>query len=500
MDTARHDGPGDDGTGSAEPAALLRGAVWSLIALALVLVLYPLIRAFFDFEIDYNEGWNAYFQRRAVAGEPLYAGYGPLFTNNYPPLPFYLIGALGWVTGDVVLAGRLLSLAALVAIALGCGAAVRAAGGRTWEQGFAAATCLLLFASFATDYLGMNDPQLFAQALATWALAVHLGGAPSARRALATVALLALSLLTKHNLVLIPLLVTADVLRRGTAGSRRAYVGGGLILAALTLIALWLLFGTELFARLLSPRTWEVDRAFLFTIESLGTYQAPLAVVGLGLWAARRQPPSGLILVYLLLAIALGALWSGGAGTDINVFFDIPIALAIGAGLVLIELRRRGITPRLQAAFVLAANAGVLFYAPQALGRFGVDLAGEMAQRQRLFREDAAWLDAQAGPVLCQSQLLCLRAGKPMGVDAFNTTQAILTGRLPPDTLTGPIAARRFAVVQISDLPQRSPDDPPGAQTRPARFVNFADDVFAALDRSYRIERVGISGRFYVPE
>lgn len=486
----------------AEPAAPprpLRTAIWALLGLALVLALYPLVRAFFDFEIDYNEGWNGYLQLRAVAGEPLYSGYGPLFTNNYPPLSFYLIGSLGELTGDVVLAGRLLSLASLAAIALACGKIVRGAGGQRWEQGLAATTCVLLFASFATDYLGMNDPQLFAQALATWALAVHLGGAPGARRASLTALLIALSVLTKHNLVLVPLLVTAHVLWQGNAASRRAYLATGAGLALAAFATIWLLAGPDFFARLLAARTWQVDRAFLFTIETLGTYQAPLAVVGLGLWAARKRPPAGLILAYLLLAVALGAFWASGAGTDINVWFDIPIALAIGAGLTLIELRERGVSPRLQAAFALAANAGVLFYAPQALGRFGVDAAGEMAERQRLFREDVAWLEAQPGAALCQSQLLCLRAGKPMGVDAFNTTQAVLTGRLPADTLTRMIDRKEFAVVQVSDLPQHSLNDPPGVQAMPPRFVNFADDVFGALERNYRVVRVGVSGRFYVP-
>jgi hypothetical protein len=487
-----------------EPAtrqiAALPAICAGLLALAGTLALYPLIRAFFDFEIDYNEGWNGYFQLRAVAGEPLYAGYSALFTNNYPPLSFYLVGALGRLTGDVVLAGRLLSLAGLGAIALACAAIVRAAGGRRSEQGLALATCVLLFASFATDYLGMNDPQLLAQGFATAALAAHLGGPPSKGRAVLTALLIVASVLTKHNLVLVPLLVTADVLWRGNAASRNAYVVTGATCATLAFAALWLVAGPAFFTQLLASRTWEIDRAFLFTIETIGTFQAPLAVIGIGLWATRRREPAGLILVYLVLAIALGAFWAGGAGTDINVWFDVPIALAIGAGLVLIELRERGLSPPLQAAFALVANGGVLFYAPQALGRMGVDLTGEMAERQSLFRADAAWLRTRPGPALCQSQLLCLRAGKPMAVDAFNTTQAILTGRLPRNTLTRRLAAGDFVVVQVSDLPQRTINDPPGVQAEPARFVNFADDVFLALDRSYRLERVGISGRFYVPK
>jgi hypothetical protein len=87
-----------------------------------------------------------------------------------------------------------------------------------------------------------------------------------------------------------------------------------------------------------------------------------------------------------------------------------------------------------------------------------------------------------------------------MFYDSFNATQAMRFGKLPADTLTRMLAAHRIAVVQVSDLPARTPNDPPGVQAYPTRFVNFEDDVFAALDRYYRVERVGISGRFYVPK
>jgi hypothetical protein len=476
-----------------------RTTVLGLLGLALVLALYPLIRAFFDFEIDFNEGWNGYFQLRAVAGQPLYSGYPPYFANNYPPLSFYLVGALGALLGDPILAGRLVSLAALAAIALACGHIVRAAGGGKWERLLAVATCVLLFACFATDYLGMDDPQLLGQAFASWALAVPLGGPASVRRTLLTAGLVAISVMTKHNLVLVPLLITGDILLRGTGRTRAAWIAGGLVLAALAFGLLAALAPAAL-GQILAPRSWDVDRAFLFTIEVLARYQAPIAMIGAGLYAARRRRPAGMVLAYLIAAIALGAAWSGGAGTDINVFFDITIALSIGAGLAAIELRTRGFGPRWLALFALLANAGALFFAPQALGRFGVDMAGEMADREHLFREDTAWLAARPGKIVCQSQLLCLRSGKPLFYDSFNATQAMRAGTLPKDTLTGMLARHEIAVVQISDLPARSPNDPPGVQAYPARFVNFEDDVFDALGRYYRIERVGISGRFYVPK
>ena len=75
------------------------------------------------------------------------------------------------------------------------------------------------------------------------ALATHMGGPASARRAVITALLIAASVLTKHNLVLVPLLVTLDVLRRGNAASRYAYVATGAVCATLALVSLWLVAG-----------------------------------------------------------------------------------------------------------------------------------------------------------------------------------------------------------------------------------------------------------------
>jgi 4-amino-4-deoxy-L-arabinose transferase-like glycosyltransferase len=488
----------DQNGGMERSDGLFAATVKALLLLALILAAYPLVRSFYTFEIDYNEGWNAFFQSRAMAGQPLYSGYSPLMFNNYPPLSFHIVGALGQLIGDPVLAGRLLSMAALAVIALSCGAVVRRTGGSAPDAGLAVATCLLLFACFATEYLGMNDPNMLALALITTALALHLGGGGSPGRAALTALLLTVGLLAKHNLFLIPLLIALDMLLRGTPRARMAFFGTGLALAAVSLPLMWLA-SEAFFGQLLAPRTWSVERAFLFTSEILGRFQAPLIVVGIGLAAARKRHPAGIVLAWLVLAMALDSFMAGGAGTDINVYFDIIVALAIGAGLVSRELRERGGSVRMQAALALAINAGALFYAPLGLGRFAVDALGDMAQRERLFRADAAWLRSVPGPAICESQLLCLAAGKVPFYDSFNANQAMLTGRLPADTLTGMLRRHQVAIVQVSSARQHAPGDPAGAQAMPARFVNFEDDVFSALDRDYLLVRTSLSGRFYRP-
>jgi len=482
----------------APPRAYAR-TTWFLLGLGLILSAYPLLRAFYGIEIVYNEGWNGYLQLRAQHGQPLYSGYSPYYFNNYPPLSFYIVGLLGRLTGDVVLAGRLLSLAGFAAMAWACGHAVRAAGATREDGRLASATCLLLFSVFATEYLGADDPQLVALGFATCGLAVHLRDPQSSRRAAMAALLLGVSLLIKHNLVLLPLLIAADMLWRGKARSRAAYFGTGIALAVASASLIWLNEGQAFFTQFLAPREWDVARAFPFAVEIAVRFQAPLFLGGGGLIAARREAPERFILVWLITAFALGCYFAGGAGTDINVWFDVMVAAAIGSGLVVRELRRRGGSVRWQAALALAINAGVLFYAPIVLSRFGADMTGDLAETQRQFAADVAFLKAIPGPAICESQLVCLRAGKPMFYDSFNSLEARRTGRMPQDAFEALLKRRAASVVVVSSTRQDGADDPAGSAT-PSRFVNFEDSDFDALDREYRLVRSGTSGQFFVPK
>ena len=473
-----------------------RVTVILLAALAAAMFAYPCLRVGADFEIDYNEGWNAFLQGLAMTGISPYSGGGPLVFNNYPPLSFHLVGALSHLVGDVNMAGRMASFAAVIALCLAVRSIVVSAGGSRLDGLFGATTCALFFAALVTDYVGKNNPQLLGQAFILWGLAVYLGGEVGARRAVLAALLFSAGVLTKHSLIALPLLVGVDVLLRGSLRARLGYFLTGIVLAGLSGGLLWLSSGSAFFTQLVASRTWEVSRAFLFTIEILGQFQAPMALVGLGLMAARRIRPAGLILAYLCGGLALGIFFSGGAGTDVNVFFDVYVALAVGAGL----LPRLAPFPLARPVMALVVNAGVLFYTPLSLGRIGVDLAGEAADHVALFKDDVAYVRSIPGTALCQSHLVCLRAGKPAFYDPINMLQAMTMGRLPADTLTAMLRRHEIALVQILDTPKHPEDANPGAQEMPTRWKDFEDEVFQVLREEYVIDRISLSGRFYRPK
>ncbi|MDO8605687.1 MAG: hypothetical protein Q7R40_04045 [Phaeospirillum sp.] len=478
-----------------------RVTVIGLAVLTVVMFAYPCLRIDAEFEIDYNEGWNAFLQGLAVSGVSPYSGGGALFFNNYPPLSFYLVGLLGLAVGDPVLAGRLLSVLAMGVIAVSAGVVTRANGGSRPDAGLAAATCCAMFCAFATDYVGVDDPQLLAQGLLCAGFALYVSGRPTPARMAAVALLFALGLLTKHNVLVLPLVVTVHALWRAPAAGRWTFLTVGLTLIAIATATIAMLFGADFFRLLLAPRIYDATRGFLLTMEVLGRIQAPLAIAGLYLLLARDGAIGGMVAAYLAGSLLLGIGFSGGAGVDINIFFDAMIASAMGIGLTATWLRsRQGLPRSAPAMLAVLANIGVLLLTPQVLGRMVVEALGDYAERETLFRADVDYLGQIPGPAVCESMLLCLRAGKEITIDPYNVLQASLTGRLPPEYLEGMLRRHAFAIVQISSMREHPLDEAKGLQVIPPRFVNFSDGVFDELARSYTVDRVGLTGRFHRPK
>jgi hypothetical protein len=86
--------------------------IGTLSIAAVILYLQPLVSIGQRVPLNYNEGWNAYHAAAAIDNGELYPPPDALITNNYRPLSFYLVGAIGWFLGDNIIAGR--AVAAIV--------------------------------------------------------------------------------------------------------------------------------------------------------------------------------------------------------------------------------------------------------------------------------------------------------------------------------------------------------------------------------------------------
>jgi hypothetical protein len=393
--------------------------------------------------LDPNEGWNAYHTAAAMSGGKLYPD--GLFFNNYPPLSFYIVGLVGWFTGDDIVAGRIVSLLSLFAVAAAIAAAARGMGAKRDAALFAALWFVLGMIVF-TDYVAMDDPQLLGHAIAMGGLLLLLRG-----NVAAAATAMAAALFVKHNLIALPLGCAIWLaLHDRRAAATFAAVG---IACSLPLLLV--------FPHLSSPRLF----SFVLLESSVGQWLlwGGPALAVLALLPLRADKYAQLCGLYAAASVLAGTVFCGGAGVDMNVWFDAAIAVSLGAALAL---------SRFPAALTLA------YILPLALGYWRADHDGPARADG-----DVAFLKAHPGPALCEMLSLCYWAGKPEEVDTFNLGQAYATHARAEAPLVKLLGAKYFRAVELDSL-----DD-----------FTLGPRVKTALLANYRIDHEDDTGIFLVP-
>lgn len=431
---------------------VLWGVLAALVAATVPLLLRDIWMIPQAVPLDPNEGWNA---AHAMRLGRLYPPAGSWMVNNYPPLSFYLVAAIARLTGDAVVAGRIIALLAFAAANIAVAIAARVMGTGRRAAGLAA----LFFAAVllvASDYVAMDDPQLLGHAIQLGGLLLALRG-----RAVVAALLFAVALFVKHNLLALPV-ATGLWLCLENRRAGLAFITTGLVACGAGLLTFHAAFGTSLLAQLASPRL----SGFANIITALrGLWWAPLPALAITAIAPGRA--RNFALVYGVAALALGLVFSAGDGVDTNAFFDLAIALSLALGLAVDR----------KPLFALAALAPVAFLALHFHDNnyfYTRDFAQESAR-------DIAFVRAQPGPALCDQLSLCQWAGKPAQIDVFNIGEAIRAGARDSAPLANAIAQHRFGVIQLQDM------DALGPQVR------------AAINAHYRLHHANDNGSFLTP-
>jgi hypothetical protein len=437
--------------------------------------------------LDPDEGWNAYHTVAAMSGSGPYPAADSLMTNNYPPVSFYVVGLLGRLLGDYIIAGRLVSLAAFLVVSFGVAKATRTMGCTRLEAAFAAlffAAFLLLF----TDYVAMDDPQLLGHALQISGLLIVLAEPGRTRSLLAAALLFVLAGFVKHNLVALPLavLVWLAIYDRRHAARFAASLA---LFTALAFGAFRLGFGFDLLDRLIAPRSYSLGLLW----DNLGDWLLfaglPLGVLTLMSASLSRDRYVVLCGLYALVGIIIGGLILGGAGVDVNAMFDADIALALGAGLAINRSRYHAKQHREPIAFVFAAVLSL----PFALGLGMVAQTDwlqadfwlhPMSYETDLAEQDISFLHSATGQAMCETLSFCYWAGKPAAVDVFNLDQQFLTHSRNDGAFIAKLDAHEFRIIEFDS---------------PAPFP-FPPRVRDALARGYRVDHTDDDGVFLVPK
>ena len=444
-------------TPAAEDDAATPGAGrrWTLVATALAgvpvasFLWTALHRVGYPYELEWMEGGAVEITRRVVAGQSLYTAPTLEFTPwPYPPLYFWVSAAVTEVVGTGYLAGRIVSLAAAVAVLVLLALLARRSTGSSLAAAVAAGGYAATY--YATDTwadVGRVDSLVLALVLAAGVAADRARGV---RGGLLVAVLLLLAVLTKQ-LALLPGIALLGwlLLARRRAGVA-ATCGSTLGLAAIAVLGsvrtdgwfleylLWELPGHDLVA----------ERITGFWVGDIGVPMLPLlvvAVVAVGAavrrgrvragsdpapgrtrpplpmrewiggrgWVARGVAPW--LAVGLLLAAWVGRVHTGGA---VNVLMPGYAGVSLLAAGAAAYLARRGLSALVVAA--LAVQVAVLARDP------GDGIPDE--RDERAGQELVALLAGLPGRVVALDHPYALtQAGKPSTSHRVAVTD-VLTG------------------------------------------------------------------------
>ena len=418
------------------PANRLTAAlIWALALLAALFLVWPVWRAFLPLEIWGNEGWNAYHADTAIRGGQLYPPPDGLVANNYPPLSFYLIGALSRVFGDALYVGRALSILSTLGIGVAAAMVVRQVGGSRAASLIAGLWFVATMARFFEYYVGMNEPQLLGQVVMVWGFVWFLRRHADRRAVEPAVLVMVLAGFVKHNFIVVPLVALAWLTFDNWRLGLRAVLAGGVAAATGLALCTWL-FAPYFIPDMLMPRTYELARAF----SNLGRLQfilPALVLWGIWAWSERGSRPARFTALLIGAGLVMYMVQKAGSGVDENAQFELVFATAIGIGLAYDRLAndplRTGWSPHAIRVLVLGMLILRLLLSTRlefAAVLFSPQYRAAAAEHAAVARAEAARVAAIPGPVACSNLVICRAAGKPFVLDSFKVDMMLGTGTI----------------------------------------------------------------------
>ncbi len=473
-----------------------------LIMGAVAYLIYPVIRLGYFYQINYSEGLNAYHQKEAIEGQPLYSDpvTDPFTPVTIPPLSLYVLGFAGKIAGDFLIPGRVVSILALGAISVVCGSMLFSLGSRKRASLFGGLAALILVSAYAPEYSGMNDPHLPALAITLTGLFVYaIRGEKTAGLVVSSV-LLAAALCTSQTAFPAALAIGLDAF---ILSRRRGVVWLGT--SALTFLSLDGLTGFHSGGLLLEqfPRLAGFSMDTFFSQLSRLNFVFLVMLLTTG-WAAIIcvfQPRLRLFSFYFGFAFLFGFAFSGGSTAGIYHLFDLFAAMGLMAGLSVNRVpaifhRVPGLS--FTATWILPPLLAfcLLFNLPDRLPKNNT--LNLLASMQSNFERDVVEIRKQPGRVFCENLLLCFYAGKPLELDSTTAAELAIQGTSDENLILAIFDSRQFDLIQLN---RTIPKDLASSEYMPGavRMGSMTRNMRIAILKNYRFDHRGGTGVFYIP-
>jgi len=432
---------GDSAGSVAFRKSIFSGLSASLLVLYLIATLafvWPVYRSFLNIKINENEGWNAYFADAALGRMSLYPAPAQWITNNYPPLSFYLVGQFGRWIGDTILAGRLISLAAVLALASLIAVIIKELGGDRTAGRVGGAFFVATISLFFDHYVGMNEPQLLAHAIMAVGFLLWIKATRDNREYALPICLMVIAGFFKHNIIAMPFAALLWLAIQGRWVSFFRCLAFSLFLMALGFLGCFMAYGRDFFFNFFTPRLFSLDQQWdaLLELQGVGVVLATWLWIGV---IRRFEPNMQLLNLLILMGLLVHFLQRTGDGVDMNSQFDLVIGVSLAAGMIFSHLGKlNGIHGGiLQISFILTICLRLIFSenSRDILKIISPTCHHEISHRERIVRQLITQVHSVPGDVMSDAYL-CYRAGKPFVVDEFNLDERIKTGKIAKETLS----------------------------------------------------------------
>ena len=403
-----------------------------LSIITLLLIFYPIYRiSFSGIFINYNEAWNAYHLTRVNSGELLYNLQQQWTPVNYPPFSFYIVSGFSKLIHNPILAGRYLSLLSLLLIITMVVFIVNILIKNLHYAVLSGIFCLSLFTTMAQVYIGMNDPQLLGHLPIILALLIYLRPIKIKYHLLIVAALMAVGIFIKHNLIALPLAITIELFLISRPDFFKWLIYLGLITSGFILISINISGSNFIHEVMLTgSRVYSIPQIVNSVDLLLTKLFIPFILAIIGITYAARHLQLRITALYLVISISTGIYFSGGLGTNINIYFDTFISLSILLGVILSYLDSKS---KLAKIFPLVISLSMIMSTRIMIidSIHQIIHLPDLAKEEQMNRVDASFLAQQDGSVLCihNSIFICYLSGKSFEYDSFNGGQMIATGK-----------------------------------------------------------------------
>ncbi|MBE7729192.1 hypothetical protein [Komagataeibacter sp. FXV3] len=469
-----------------------------LIVATVFSVIFPFSEIFNHIPLAQNEGWNAYQIDRVInpALGPLYPDpENGLIFNNYPPLSFYLVGYFSkYVTHDVMVAGRIVSVTFQLLSCIVCSLCVRSLGAKPIGMILAFFIPFLYTVAYFGWWFATNDPQWVSIFFVLLSLLLAIDCLWNDRKSNYFIICLAafLSVLAgtaKHNEISIPLVITI-VLFFNNKKLFYTWCVSGILFSVMAFVYLKLMFGSDIISDVFfHPRVISTSLLFNTDFSIKHTLTLYIAAIPCLIGIKDKKLRQFLIIIFLV-CFTLGVSQKVGDGVSENAHIDTVLALGIviAMGASVFPQKWQGYRkPSMILLTILAITPPVI--------KSITHLPGSINDIRRIPEEQEKWnavyslLRSNSRPAACRMLSICYWAGEPYTVDMFNLGQYLqMNGN--KKIFNDMVRNKEFGIIeypfQVGDLYKREEGKllPDFMKNYHLYKIIYIDDSFYRFDES----------------